>query len=192
MSGCDAVQHAEWTEDVRLADGRTILLTRDEEFDGPRQIFQPPVPSSYGFAFRMPGSDALVSWTSGIDLVPVAILIDNGKPILLTTPLPSGLLQHECPDPPYLAFAFVDHQWTTMPLASLPARGIAPNMTGILAAYDAATMDGRRPHLSATDVERRLPDDLRGKFVDFSNAGQQTFGARCVPPFNRLLRNRSG
>ena len=189
LGGCDTLHRAEWTEDVRLADGSTIVLARDQEYDGQRQIFQAPVPSSYGFEFRMPGSGERVSWASGIDLVPVAILMGHGRPILLTTPLPHGMMRHQCPDPPYLVFEFVEGKWTAMPLADLPVRVVSPNMTGILSTYDSAATGDRRPHLTAADVRARLPEDLRGRFVDLSGVERQVFGTHCLPPYDVRLRD---
>jgi hypothetical protein len=114
-AGCAAGHRIEWTEDARLGDGRTILLARYQDFDGPWQIFQPRTPSRYGFEFRMPGSDASVSWSSDIDLVPLALLMGGVTPILLTTPIPGGMLGYQCPDPPYPAFEFVHRRGGATP-----------------------------------------------------------------------------
>lgn len=40
-----------WTENVLLPDGRTVTLTRHQEFKGPHEPGQPPTTSAYWFEF---------------------------------------------------------------------------------------------------------------------------------------------
>ena len=179
-----------WTEDVLLPDGRTVTLTRYQEFKGPSQPFQPPTESYYWFEFKNPDTGKKVRWENDRELATVALSIEAGIPMLLTTPNFGGRFTYHCPDPPYLAFRHVDGNWVRVPLTELEVKVITPNMTSFSVSDVRPVIEANHHHLSATDIATRaLLDNFRGKVIDLSSLKEQTFDTRCDPPFNWMLRN---
>ena len=70
LVGCN---QARWTEDVRLPDGRTITLTRSQDFGGPTEIGQRSTTTKYWLEFSNPDTGERVRWQSDRDLAPVAL-----------------------------------------------------------------------------------------------------------------------
>ena len=181
-----------WTEDVLLPDGRTVTLTRYQEFKGPSEPFTPPTESFYWFEFKNPDTGKKVRWENDRELQTIALSIEAGVPNLLTAPNFGGGFTYHCPDPPYLAFRYVDGKWMRIPLTELQRKVITPNMTDGAVRFRRSWIEANKHHLSATDIATRgLLDNFRGKVIDLSTLKEQTFGdnARCYPPFNLMLRN---
>ena len=127
IAGCG--DRLKWTEDVLLPDGRTVTLTRYQEFKGPSEPFQPPSASYYWFEFTSPDTGKKVRWENNRDLATVALSINGKQPRLLTTPNFGGIDRYRCPDPPYIAFRYVDGEWVRVPLTELALKVMRPNMT---------------------------------------------------------------
>lgn len=120
-----------WTEDVRLPDGRTIMLTRYQEFNGPHEINNPPSESNYWIEFTNPDNGQKVRWSrdSEIHLRTVALLIKDGTPFLLTAPgIGNAWEYYKCPNPAYVLFSF-QREWREVPIGSIPFKKFRANMT---------------------------------------------------------------
>lgn len=178
-----------WTEDVLLPDGRTVTLTRYQEFKGPSEPFTPPTESYYWFEFKNPDTGKKVRWENDRELATVALGIDDGVPSLLTRTNFGGRFTYHCPDPPYLAFRYVDGQWVRVPLTELQRKVITPNMTGGGVSKVRPFIEANHHHLSAADVAAHGINIFTGKVIDLSTLKEQTFDTRCDPPFNWMLRN---
>ena len=178
-----------WTEDVLLPDGRTVTLTRYQEFKGAHEPFQPPTGSDYWLEFKSPDTGKKVRWESDRDLAPVALWLDNRIPRLLVTPNYGGTFRYECPDPPYLAFEYVYEHWVRVPLKELASRVITPNMTSFEVVKARSFIEAHHNQLTSDDVPPPIVSLFRGKVIDLSSLKEQTFGTRCDPPFNWMLRN---
>ena len=180
-----------WTEDVLLPDGRTVTLTRYQEFKGPSEPFTPPTESFYWFEFKNPDTGQKVRWENDRELVTIALGMDGPVPTLLTAPNFGGRFSYHCPDPPYLSFRYVDGQWMRTPLTELQRKVITPNMTSLSVSKVRPFLEANHHHLSAADVAAHGLSIFTGKVIDLSSLKEQTFGdnARCYPPFNWMLRN---
>jgi len=177
-----------WTEDVLLPDGRTVTLTRYEEYEGPHELGQPPTSSDHWFEFTQPDTKERVRWEHDRTLGTVALSINDGIPELLTRPTYNGTFEYKCPDPAYLAFHFVNGSWIQIPLTQMRRKIVPPNMNP---GYDVRGLDGiDRNHLNADDVQQTLPYEWRGnKVIDLTMVSEQTFGKHCDPPFNYMIRD---
>jgi hypothetical protein len=179
----------QWTEDVLLADGRVLTVTRHSQFNGPREVDHPPQESEWWMEFRHPDTGESVRWKSNSDVMPVALLINAGKTQLLVSLSGDGLSTFKCADPPYLLYSYQSGRWTQVPLSELRGRKIHPNMT--YAVTDVEETVARTPHLNAGQAQSfslSRTYDLRGADIDFRQFGEQIFGdlRRCNPPFNYM------
>lgn len=179
----------QWTEDVLLADGRVVTVTRHSDFNGRHDIGQPPQESAWWLEFKHPDTAATVRWESNDELMPVALLIEAGQTQLLVSPSSSGIHRFKCPDPLYLLYSYKRGRWSQVPLATLRGKKVHPNVT--YAVGDVERTVARMPHLTARQAQefslsRTLA--LRGGDIDFGQLGEQTFGdvRKCSPPFNRM------
>jgi len=175
----------EWTEDVKLPDGRIVLLTRYQEFRGLHELGQPPTPSDYWLEFNNPDNRARVRWNGRRDLGTVALLMDQGAPELLMVMWLGGLRPWRCPDPPYLLFRYEAGKWKQIPLTTLRGQKIRPNMTS--SPPDARTDIRSHDNHLGWQLAGHVSDEPEPiAYIDFTNLTTQTFGARCQPPFNTL------
>lgn len=188
LAACNDGRSVTWTEDVQLPDGRTVTLTRHQDFEGPHELFQPQTPSDYWFEFTNPDTGQTVRWKSDQLLATRSLAIDDKVPALLTSPVSSGFFKYQCPDPPYLAFQFVDGKWAAVPLTRIAHKIASQNMTYLFADVEPA-LAAHQYHLTAADIEDTLPAEYRGKVIDLTSLSDQTFGTHCFPPFNWMLRD---
>lgn len=176
-----------WTEDVQLPDGRTVTLTRHQEFKGPHELGQPRTTSAYWFEFDVPSTGERVRWENDRTLSTISLSVNDNVPELLTTPNYDGMERYKCPDPPYVGFQFVNKAWVQIPLTRLTHKVLPVNLTSPGSDLrEGLTSDS---HLSATEVQRVLPYQRRGKVVDLSTVVEQTFEMPCYPPFNFMMRD---
>ena len=124
----------EWTEDVKLPDGRIVTLSRSAELKGGSAAFSNrPSESKQRFEFKHPETGKPVVWSNTKPqgrLTTLALGMDNGKPWLLATPsYGDDFFVYKCPDPPYLLFEYSDGAWGSKPLAAIPVKRIRANMT---------------------------------------------------------------
>jgi len=175
-----------WTEDVLLPDGRTVTLTRYQEFKGPHPLFEPPTASFYWFEFRNPDTGKKVRWEDDRDLATVALSVNGGVPELLTTPQFGGPTRFRCPDPPFIAFQFVNGAWVRVPLQNVAAKVVKANMTTWNVGYLRPKIEAQGRHLSADFVAAHLSDAFAGRTIDLTGVDRQRFGdlSRCGPPLD--------
>ena len=176
-----------WTEDVLLPDGRTVTLTRYQEFKGPSEPFTPPTESYYWFEFKNPDTGKKVRWENDRYLATVALSINGAIPQLLTSPNFSGAFKFNCPDPAYLLFRYIDDRWVPVPLMGIVPTVITSNMTSFDVRYVRQFIEANHGHLSAANVAAHGLSLFTGKVIDLSALKEQTFGKRCFDP-NYMLR----
>jgi hypothetical protein len=176
-----------WTEDVLLPDGRTVTLTRYQEFKGPSVPFQPPTESYYWFEFKNPDTGKKVRWENDRYLATVALSLNGAIPQLLTSPNFSGAFKFNCPDPPYLLFRYVEGRWVQVPLLEIVPIVITSNMTSFNVRYVRQFIEANHGHLSAANVAAHGLSSFQGKVIDLRALKEQTFGEECDDP-NYMLR----
>ena len=183
FSGCG--DPLRWREEILLPDGRVVTAVRYQEFKGPSEPFKPPTASYYRLEFRNPDTGEKVIWENSRELATVALSINNKIPELVTTPA-FGTLRYRCPDPPYVAFRYIDGQWVQVALTDLARKAFVPNMTVWSIDYLRPSIEAQGRRWSARDVAAHLPDKLRGKTIDLTGLDKQRFGdpKQCSQPDN--------
>lgn len=131
-ASCARVDSIKWTEDVLLPDGRTVTLSRYEEFGGryaPGQ--QSPTTSASGFEFKHPTTGRVVRFRGNHYFSTRAIFVNGTDTFLILHPYLGGSASYEgCPSPPYV---FAKHSvagWHRIAYAESPLRRITQNMLG--------------------------------------------------------------
>ena len=174
-----------WREEILLPDGRIVTAVRYQEFKGPSEPFKPPTASYYRVEFKNPDTGEKVIWENSRDLATVALSINDKRPELITTPS-FGTLRYRCPDPPYVAFQYLDGQWVRIPLTALARKVVVPNMTIWSIDYLRPLIEAQGHRWSARDVAANMPEKLRGKTIDLTGLEKQRFGdpKQCSQPAN--------
>jgi hypothetical protein len=201
VAGCtDSVR---WTEDVRLPDGRVIVLQRYAEFARPGGGAE----TLQRIEFSHPATGKPVVWenarhrrenVSGGILTTIALFESGGNMFLLTLPAyGNDQIYFNCPDPPYLLFEHRPGGWVSKPIAQIPVQILRANLTdriGIARGREALAKAGGHLGLAYTGNHERQIRDERGRssivpyVIDFRNQPQQTFGVyeNCDRPLNYL------
>jgi len=173
-----------WQEEILLPDGRVVTASRYQEFKGPSEPFnKPPTASYYRVEFRNPDTGEKVVWENSRDLATVALSINDKIPELVTTPA-FGTLHYRCPDPPYVAFHYIDGKWVRIALTDLARKVFVPNMTTMNIRFLRPSIEAQGHRWTATDVATHMSEKFRGKTIDLTRLEKQTFGdpAQCSRP----------
>jgi len=174
LAGCDnARSPLKWTEDVQLPDGRTVTLTRYQEFKGPHELGDGPTESNYWFEFKHPDTGQLVRWEWDRTLETLALMMDGQEPMLLVMPNFGGDGQHNCPNPPYLLYRF-GGMWKEVSLDKIPVKRLRVNMT-FSPGYIRNIIESSHHHLTKEQTSDSM---FNGKpyVINFSLMKEQTFG----------------
>lgn len=190
-----------WTEDVRLPDGRVVTLNRHQEFKGPYELGDSPSPSDNWFEFKHPDTGQLVRWQSDLKigervpfgdklpalphdyhlgLATVELMMDGKTPVLLVKTEWSGSLDlYNCPSPRYLLYRWeTDSSWNLVPLEQLPLKRFRSNMSLVDSGYrkniEASNLHLNAEQTSSSESGWGLPYILNFGLMH----GPQTFGRK--------------
>lgn len=174
-----------WTEDVKLPDGRVVVLERHLDFGGSVTFGGPPSGGPYWFEFKNPDTGEKVrwEWNKPEYLQTVALQIKDGVPYLLTVPGYGNASEYyKCPNPDYLLFKY-QGKWVQVPLQEIPFKRIRANMT---LSVNHQMVSGYGMHLSIHQVENADDQYKNGRpyALNFSSLKEQRFltvvtGAGC-------------
>jgi hypothetical protein len=179
-----------WTEDVLLPDGRTVTLTRYQEFRGASEIGQPPSESYYWFEFRHPDTGETVRWETKREPGSVALFIHKQVAMLLAAPnFGSGRRDFGCPNPPYLLYQHIGGKWERVDLSSIPIKRLRSNMTYAVGDRIAAIKAGNG-HLGV-ETTANATYQFRPWVMDFTNVKQTFDSFNCVNESDTLLVNET-
>ena len=178
-----------WSEDVQLADGRVVTLTRHQEFGGPHEIGQRPTESVGWLEFEHPDSGRKIRWEFTRDLAPVALIIDRDATRLLVVPEYGGLFRYKCPSPPYLLYQYREQGWVEVSIAELRGTKVKRNMiTSPVEAKELMKTDDL--HLDVDQTMQSAIGYTEGRRIDFGKLTTQSFGMKgCDPPFDWLIED---
>lgn len=200
-----------WTEDVRLPDGRIVTLTRHQEFKGPYELGDSPTPSDNWLEFKHPDDGQVVRWRSELkvgervpfgDTLPelhpdyhaglatIALMMDGKTPVMLVEPSWSGSRDlYNCPAPTYLLYRWgTGETWTLVPLGQVPLNRFHANLTSV-------DQDSRKLieksgfHLNADQTSSSKSGSGQSYIVNFAlMKGPQTFGRQnCSYPSETIV-----
>jgi hypothetical protein len=184
---CGEDRSIKWTEDVLLPDGRTVVLTRYQEFRGPSEIGQPPSDSYYWFEFKHPDTSEKVRWETKVEPGTVALMIHERTPLLLTRPrFGSGLRDFNCPNPPYLLYRHVAAgKWERIDLDQIPVKRLRANMT--FGASSSIKQIKELNHHLDVGITAQSMYQFKPWIMDFANVKQTFHFTNCDKPRDDLL-----
>lgn len=118
-----------WKEEVRLHDGRTLVVERAQRYGGRREPGQGAPVAEHTITFTLPGAGRPLAWTSeyGEELGRanfnvLALHVREATPYLVVEPnLCLAYNKWGRPNPPYLVFRHDGAAWQRIALAELPA-----------------------------------------------------------------------
>lgn len=163
LTGCGGSRN--WKEEVRLADGKTIVVERWEKLGNPldREIpdlkYGPPT-IGYGIRIPRPGQWLPVLWETDKTLTPLAIGFRGEAIYLAASPRFCWAYdQLGRPVPPYVFFRHDGKEWRRIPVEEFPEE---INTTNLLVAARAQDVEsGMVTADFVTTRNRSLSPDLR-------------------------------
>lgn len=111
----------EWKEEVKLADGRTIVVDQKRRFDG-RAVREAWV------SFQIPGiSDKPLEWHESLN--PLVVNVNEGKLYVVAYPsTKAGLARYGNPSRGYVCFQWVNGAWKQIRFEDVPPAIYQSNM----------------------------------------------------------------
>ncbi len=167
-----------WREEVKLPDGRVLVVSRSQEFRGASVPFSPSTESDYWLEFAHPETGETVRYEGSRYLQTILLALDKGTPYLVLAPQFTGFERMSCPDPPYQLFRYQRGHWQWASLDELPIQKFRSNMT--------RTPEKWRSQLERRDETLKLSvtqaltldtganESSRPYVIDLSNAPKQT------------------
>lgn len=197
LMACTSDTDLRWTEDVKLPDGRILAISRWVEFKGSYALGDTPNESQQRLEFRHPDTGETVKWAASSEtgmLNTVALMMDGGRPMLLSIPALAGdYFKFNCPNPPYMLFVYVDGSWLTSSYDVIKTSTVHANLTTHVKARR-KEIEANNKRLSVTqtsDSYTYLGGTRKVPFViDFSSKPKQTFSKydNCDKPLDTLIR----
>jgi hypothetical protein len=130
----------EWKEEVKLNDGRVMVVERHFNLDGyPTLDASERTPLDETITFTIPDSNKKISWRTEFkdqvpelnSLSPLLLDVVGGIPYFATSP--AGCIAYNKwgrPNPPYVLYKYVNDDWQRIPLKEFPAVLVQANLIG--------------------------------------------------------------
>lgn len=126
-----------WKEEVKLHDGRMIVIERFYNLGGyPAIESHNRSPLDETLTFNLPGSGKTIVWKTEFNdspepnsLGPLLLDVVDGTPYLATSP--AGCIAYNKwgrPNPPYVLFKYVNEAWQRIPLEAFPSVLVYSNL----------------------------------------------------------------
>lgn len=154
------MRHFEWTEDVKLSDGRMILVKRTEDY---RRIVDVGAGFQKGWLFQKSTISAelpapiqrLVSWEGSLKPLVLDIQPDGSAYLVCRVATGAARTEWKIPDHEfYVPFHLKNENWQRIPLSELPT-SVKPNLLG-----SSYTLFIDRETFSGVHVDLKLKKEL--------------------------------
>ncbi len=138
MSGCSNTM--EWKEEVKLNDGRVMVVERLFNLGGYLTLdARERTPLDETITFILPDSNKKILWKTEFNdrvpelnsLSPLLLDVVGGIPYLATSP--AGCVAYNKwgrPNPPYVLYKYVNDEWHRIPLKEFPTVLVHSNLIG--------------------------------------------------------------
>lgn len=126
-----------WKEEVRLHDGRLIVVERSRVMSGPREPFRSASVGKWTLAFENPDKPGKkISLDVHGGAVPMLLGFVGSVPYVAINPRRGDARRfYNCPDPPYIFFRH-DDEWMRIELKEFPKELHARNLPNDTAEYE--------------------------------------------------------
>lgn len=130
LSGCEWFERdLEWKQEVRLQDGRTVMVDRVSKVTGKRfpeggnyDIYQ-------SLAFTHPDTNERIAWAPPEHSGPVMLDVDGPQAYVVVEAISVGDYNTlGCPNPPYFVYRYAGGRWMQIPINDMPARFLERNI----------------------------------------------------------------
>lgn len=132
-----------WKEEVRLHDGRLIVVERSRRMSGPREPFRSATVGKWTLIFEnpdKPGNKIKLDVHGGAD--PMLLGFVQGVPYMAIQPgRGDARYFYNCPSPPYIFFRY-DGEWKRIELKEFPKELVDRNMPSDHKGYRALSEKG--------------------------------------------------
>lgn len=192
LVACSNDAQLSWKEEVKLADGRIIVVKRYSEFKAPHELGQPSGESLTRLEFEHPVTKERVRFESKFllsskekieasDLInnvqyaqqPYALMLKDANLYVVVKPLTNVYRFVGCPDPPFLLYLWKTSNWERHPLSEMPHRQFTPNLT-IDVLLSRKIIRGNNRYLSVDQLAKESSGQLQPSY-DLRGMTQQTF-----------------
>lgn len=152
MSGCASTNA--WKEEVKLSDGRIIIVTQKRRYDGGVSTLQGAntLVREAWLTLRLPEfGDQDIAWHENLE--PQVLNVFDGKLYIVGIP-PTGLEfdQYGKPNPAYIGYRYENGSWVRIPFEKIPE---AIYDTNLLIATAPPNKSG---HVTLADKEKEMRD----------------------------------
>lgn len=132
---CSASTSA-WKEEVRLHDGRKMVVERSNTYRGRSEPGQSGPIGEHRMSFALPGSSQQITWVSEYDdklgrmnFLPLALHVLGQTPYVVAYPnLCLSYFKWGKPNPPYVIFEYSTGSWKRIPVSELPVEFTTINL----------------------------------------------------------------
>jgi len=134
-----------WKQEVKLGDGRVILLERESK-QGPHDpLLNIRMELSQRVAFAHPDSGERIQWEIPNGLLPIMLDVEAGVPyFVLRAYTVTDYNTWDCPNPPWLVYRYEQKDWSRTSMEQLPARINEQNLL--------SSAEGKKFDKGATDI----------------------------------------
>lgn len=128
LAGCGD-ERIRWKQEVRLQDGRTLMVNRVSQVTGKRF----PEGGNYdvyqSLAFTHPDTSETIAWAPPEHTGPVMLDLDGPNVYYVVEAITVGDYNRiGCPNPPYLVYRYAGKQWQQIHIDDMPARFVERNV----------------------------------------------------------------
>lgn len=185
----------EWTEDVAIADGRTLLVKRQIYFtvkflcgDEASFMWSCSNPDTHRIAFPNPDTKKEIRWEGDRGFKPVLLDVIGGVPYLIVmgTPDSSNMNKYGCPNIPYIVLRYREDrtEWTSLLQSQIPKELKDANLSP-------QYRDFKGSHLPFPSVVRELVDEEQRSYFYVQTKVPKDFESWRYEPKRRYLEERS-
>jgi hypothetical protein len=133
LAGSACSKQDGWWEEVRLADGRMVMVERGVKIEKKMSAgLRRPAVTRYSLRVINPSSQNPIRWKGAYALAPIVLDFQGDEAYLVSLPMTcdADLKPFGNPNPPYIAQKWKSGRWVQIPLTDLPATIRHANMLG--------------------------------------------------------------